>query len=189
MAGWHSILLQQKPSKAISRDTGRPEIGKGHIRHDGSYLYCTDSYILARIPINMGCPPEDRASVLPEMGIGREALEALDGHSRFRFSSGLLEIEGCSARWPVEIAAKSPNFKDLMKYTAAALRERKEAALQEKLVFNPDNLQRLSQALGLGQPMGLAAVLEAVSPVRAITVTPLSSECGIGLLMPVRHAS
>jgi hypothetical protein len=76
-----------------------------------------------------------------------------------------------------------------MKYTAAALRERKEAALQEKLVFNPDNLQRLSQALGLGQPMGLAAVLEAVSPVRAITVTPLSSECGIGLLMPVRHAS
>lgn len=183
---WASILWQAKPSRAIDNEGGgRDATTHGYIRHEdeGSFLYCTDSFILARIPIRMDCTPDERASVLPEVGIGREGLKALDEGSRFRIADGLLRLDSSEARFPVYDDLKSPDFALLLGRTAEAQKAAGKVQGTSRICFNPAMLQRLVSALGIEQP---GVSVENVGLNKAITVKALDGHFGTGLLMPLR---
>lgn len=184
---WVSIPRECEPSHAAATNETRPALTMGHIRHeeDGSYLYCTDSYILARVPITMHCENGERVAELPEVALGPEALRALDDAYEWRVTEGWLETKGRQVRYPVVADLGSPvDFAGLMD-SIAKQRERDGQAALTHLAFNPQLLQRVVRAIGAGSS---GVKVEFAQSRRAMTVVPLRAGAGIGLLMPMREA-
>jgi len=178
---WASIVVQQKPSRAIGSDPSRPKLQHGYIRHeeDGSHLYCTDSYILARIRIMMECEPSDRSSVLPEAALPRETLLALDEGSGFQFVDGCIQLRGSETLYPALLGAAAPlDFAQI--FSEAQI---KRSADIKAIAFGVRNLVRLTEALGTDAH---SVRLDFKGQNKPITVTPQMDSCGRGLLMPVR---
>lgn len=178
---WAAISPEQKPSRAIGSDASRPEFLLGHIRHgaEESYLWCSDSYILAQIRLTMDCDPgEARHRILPEVSLPRETLLALDSGSRFRFANSHLEVEGRQSLFPVEFGAKRPRFDEILG-RLSALNPKEVKSVR----FNPALLSRLAEALGTSAS---AVELQFAGKNKAITVKPYATSLGTGCLMPVK---
>ncbi len=183
---WARIDSRCKPSKAVSRDAMMwPVLTNGHISHEkgGSYLYCSDSYMLAAIPIQMDCPSEDRAKLLPEGALIPEALRSLDKSptGKFRVRDGLVEVDGDRALYPVAPdEGKPPKFRELFPTPKS---EPDDGNAIPQIGFNPDLLKRLCEALGVN---GAGVALKFIAPLRPIRVEVLSGVPGEGMLMPIR---
>jgi hypothetical protein len=181
---WSRIDARSKPSKAVSKDELRPALKCGWIRHedDGSFLYCTDSYILIALPITMEVSGDERSKVLPEVGLMREALLALDSSKsgEFRIVDGLIEVSGNPALFRVTTDCEPPNFRTLLDGPSG-----KKASL-DAIGFNPRFLVRVSE--GLGVVDGAPVTLRFTGTLNAIRVEPGNHVPGEALIMPVRTA-
>jgi hypothetical protein len=184
---WGFILQQAKPSTLLSRDDRRPRLQVAYIQHagDDTYLYATDSYALARIPIRFDGSQEERDELLPEISIPREAVEALDEGSGFRIVDGHLELNSREARFPIRPRGEgAPNLHAVVGQAQRALKDRTEVPDRIPL---PALLTSLVQAIG-AERMKIA--LEPSVAKRAIFVSALGANPDIsplGLIMPCRE--
>lgn len=183
---WSRIDARSKPSKGVSKDELRPVLTCGWIRHEkrGSFLYCTDSYILIALPITMEAEgtPAERAKVLPEVGLRYEALQALDNSKtgEFRIVDGLIEVVGNPALFRVTTEGTPPNYRTLLDNAPKS----KTGAEIPAIGFNPRFLMRVAEGLGVSR--GAPLTLRFGGALTTIRVEPGNHVPGEGLIMPVR---
>lgn len=157
--------------EAASRDAGYPVLT--HVRFDAveATLAASNSFIAARVP----CEVEDgdESCLIPAA-----AIEEADGRS-LRVADGKATLQfkdGGERSWPVmSIDVKFPAIDELID---------RAAVTEIQIAVDPNSLQRLGAALGVGGKSNGPVVLHPVTTLTAMRVH--TSGDVLGVIMPSR---
>lgn len=168
-----------KPSKAAGKDQTRPKLMSAAVIDDGDgrCLLATNSYILARIPVD----PETPTVVVPP-----EALKRIEkGEVHEITENGAVRFKDAVGSVTIEPSQQAPFDKMPVEFD--------DSGTVVTIALNPSLLYDLAQALGAGD-MGVRLQIRVMdgTTLRPMRVEPLADDRGPnghkpwGLVMPIR---